>query len=79
YPNPFNGTTKFRYALSNKSKITIRLFNVLGETVATLLDSEMVPGAYFLTVNAASLPSGIYFYQLRAGDFTQTKKMILLR
>jgi hypothetical protein len=79
YPNPFNGTTKFRYALSNKSKITIRLVNVLGETVATLLDTEMVPGAYFLTVNAASLPSGIYFYQLRAGDFVQTKKMVLLR
>lgn len=79
YPNPFNGTTKFRYALSNKSKITVRLFNVLGETVATLLDSEIVPGAYFLTVDAANLPSGIYFYQLRAGDFVQTKKMILLR
>ena len=79
YPNPFNGTTKFRYALSNKSKITIRLFNVLGESVATLLDSEVVPGAYSLSVDAASLPSGIYFYQMRAGDFVQTKKMILLR
>lgn len=79
YPNPFNGTTKFIYSLSNKSKINVQLFNVLGETVATLLDSEIEPGTYFLTVDSARLSSGIYFYQMKAGDFVQTKKMILLR
>lgn len=79
YPNPFNGTTKFYYALTIKTRITIQLYNILGERVKTLLDSEKEPGAYFLTVDAASLPSGIYFYQLRAGDFVETKKMVLLR
>jgi len=79
YPNPFNGTTKFNYTLTIKTRITIQLYNVLGEKVKTLLDSEKEPGAYFLTVDAASLPSGIYFYQLRAGEFVQTKKMVLIR
>lgn len=79
YPNPFNGTTTLSYSLSIKTKITIHLFNVLGEKVKTLLDSEKEPGAYFINVDAANLPSGIYFYQLRAGEFVETKKMVLLR
>jgi hypothetical protein len=57
----------------------LKLFNLLGEEVATLVNEEKVAGYYTVEFNAASLPSGIYFYQLRARDFIQTKKMILLK
>jgi CubicO group peptidase (beta-lactamase class C family) len=79
YPNPFNPTTTIGYGLQNKSNVKITVLNAIGEEVAVMLNEEREAGFYQVEFNAASLPSGVYFYQLKAGDFIQSKKMILLR
>lgn len=79
YPNPFNPSTIIRYSIPQTSKVMIKIYDILGNEVATLMDEEKSVGTYELTWNAASLPSGIYFYQLRAGDYVETKKMVLIR
>ncbi|MEJ2617741.1 MAG: T9SS type A sorting domain-containing protein [Ignavibacteriaceae bacterium] len=79
YPNPFNPTTSVQYSIANRQLVTLKIFNVLGQEIETFVNEEKPAGTYELTWNAANLPSGVYFYQLRAGDFKQTKKMILLR
>ena len=77
YPNPFNPTTKIGFGIQNKSNVKITVLNVIGEEVAVILNEEREAGYYQVEFNAANLPSGVYFYQLRAGSFTDTKKMIL--
>ena len=79
YPNPFNPSTTFRYSIPQPSKVVIKVYDILGSEIAILMDEEKSTGTYELTWNAASLPSGVYFYQLKAGDFVGTKKMILLK
>ncbi|MDP3149042.1 MAG: T9SS type A sorting domain-containing protein [Ignavibacteria bacterium] len=89
YPNPFNPETKISWQLAAGSFVTLKIYDVLGNEVAVLVNEEQPAGTYQvnfktqLTTNSAfggkQLSSGIYFYQLRAGDFVQTKKMILLR
>ena len=79
YPNPFNPITTFRYSIPTQSKVVIKVYDILGNEIATIMDEEKSVGTYELTWNAASLPSGIYFYQLKAGDYSNTKKMILLK
>jgi hypothetical protein len=79
YPNPFNPTTTFRYSIPTQSKVVIKVYDILGNEVATLMDEEKSVGTYELTWNAENLPSGIYFYQLNAGSFIETKKMLLLK
>jgi photosystem II stability/assembly factor-like uncharacterized protein len=79
YPNPFNPSTTLRYVIPQGSKVVIKVFDVLGNEIATLMDEEKSVGTYELTWNAANLPSGIYFYQLRSENFIETKKMILLK
>ena len=79
YPNPFNPSTTFRYSIPTQSKVVIKVYDILGNEIAKLMDEEKSVGTYELTWDAASLPSGVYFYQLQAGDFIKTKKMILLR
>ena len=79
YPNPFNPTTTISYGVPVKSHIALKVFNAQGKEVATLVNEEKPIGAYELTWNSANLPSGIYFYQLKAGNFIETKKMILLK
>ncbi len=86
YPNPFNPSTVISYQLSASSNVVLKIFDVLGNEIATLIDNEFKEAGYHnyqLFPDASGfnyqLPSGIYFYQLRAGDFVQTKKMILLR
>jgi ribosomal protein L31 len=79
YPNPFNPTTNFRYSIPQTSKVVIKVFDVLGNEITTLMDEEKSIGTYELVWYAKNLPSGVYFYQLRAGSFIETKKMILLR
>jgi photosystem II stability/assembly factor-like uncharacterized protein len=79
YPNPFNPTTTFRYSIPQTSKVVIKVFDILGNEIATLIDEEKSVGTYELTWDAEGLPSGVYFYQLKAGSFLETKKMILLR
>jgi predicted GH43/DUF377 family glycosyl hydrolase len=79
YPNPFNPTTKIRYQVPATGLVSLRVFNLLGEVVVTLVNEEKPVGTYELTWNTENLSSGVYFYRLQAGSFVETKKMILLR
>jgi len=79
YPNPFNPTTTIRFSIQNKSNVKITILNAIGEEVAVVLNEEKEAGFHQVEFNAANLPSGVYFYQLRAGSFVQTKKMILMK
>ena len=79
YPNPFNPTTKISWQSPEGSWQTLKIYDVLGNEVATLVDEYKPAGTYEIEWNASELPSGIYFYKLQAGNFVETKKMILLR
>ena len=79
YPNPFNPTTEIRYQTSEASHVTMKIFDVLGREVATLVNEQKPAGNYSATFNAEGLASGIYFYRLEAGSFTQGKKMVLMK
>lgn len=79
YPNPFNPSTKIKYSAPQASNVVIKVFDILGNEIATLMDEEKSVGNYELTWNAENLPSGVYFYQIKAGTFIQTKKMLLLK
>ncbi len=79
YPNPFNPETVINYHLPVNSYITLKIFNVLGEEVATLLSQYQPAGKYTVNWNASSLNNGVYFYRLIAGPFVQTKKLILIK
>jgi hypothetical protein len=79
YPNPFNPSTTIQYSLPELGKVKLTIFNTLGEEIKTLVNEEKSAGNYEVEFNSENIPSGIYFYQLKAGDFIQTKKMILLK
>ena len=79
FPNPFNPSTKIRFRIADYGWVTLKVFDVLGREVATLVNEEMSPGRYERTFNARGLASGVYLYQLRAGSFTDIKNLILLR
>ncbi len=79
YPNPFNSTTRIRYALPQETKVRLEVFNILGQRVATLVNRVQKPGYYNILWDVTSLSSGIYFYRLEAGEFTRTRELILLR
>ena len=79
YPNPFNPSTNIKYSLKAKSYVELKVINLLGEEVKTLVSEEQQAGSYTINFDASSLASGIYFYTLKAGDFVSTKKMILLK
>ena len=79
YPNPFNPTTKITYTISKPSNTTLKIFDVLGNEVLTLVNGEKQTGKYEVEFNASNFSSGVYFYQLQSGGMIQTKKMILLK
>jgi len=79
YPNPFNPSTKITYSIPRQSKATLKVFNVFGSEVATLVNKEQPRGNYEVEFDGTNLSSGIYFYRLSAGDFIETRKMILLK
>ena len=79
YPNPFNPETSIRFSIPQESFVTVKVFNTLGEEVITLVNEEKTAGVYNVSFNAKSLTSGIYFYTIKANDFTSTKKMILMK
>jgi hypothetical protein len=79
YPNPFNPATTISYSIKEKGMVTLKVFDILGKEVATLLNEEQTAGSYKIEFNASSIASGIYFYSLKAGNFIATKKMVLLR
>lgn len=79
YPNPFNPSTKIMYRIVNESKVVITVYDILGKEVETLVNEIKEPGTYELELNAHRLASGTYIYRLVAGDYVESKKMILLR
>ncbi len=79
YPNPFNPTTNFELQIAKLGLVTLKVCDVLGREVATLVNEELKPGAYKTTWDASGMPSGVYFYRMRASDFVETKKLVLLR
>jgi N-acetylneuraminic acid mutarotase len=79
YPNPFNPSTKISYSIPELSFITLRVYDVLGNEIATLVNEEKTTGSYEVDFVATDLPSGVYFYQLKAGSFVETKKMVLMK
>ena len=78
YPNPFNPQTTINFQLANESRVLLNVYNALGQKVATLLDDQKAAGNYSIPFNAQGLPSGVYFYELQAGEYSAVKKMVLL-
>jgi photosystem II stability/assembly factor-like uncharacterized protein len=79
FPNPFNPSTVIKYSIPEERLMILKVFNAIGEEVVSLVNEVKQPGVYEIEFNASYLSSGIYFYKLRAGDFVETKKMILLK
>jgi hypothetical protein len=79
YPNPFNPTTTIEFSLPHSGYVSLRIFNILGEEVATLLSASLLSGFHQVVWNASELASGVYWYKLKAGDYFETRKMILLK
>ncbi len=79
YPNPFNPSTTIKYELPNNGFVSLKVYNILGREVASLINKNQNAGAYTINFNASNLASGIYYYRIHAGNYTQTKKMILLK
>ncbi len=79
YPNPFNPSTTIKFSIPEKNMVTLKIFNVLGQEVKSLVNREYSAGSYEVNFDASQLSSGIYFYSISAGDFHSTKKMILMK
>ncbi len=86
YPNPFNPSTTIKYSIptvetlrATSPHVTLKIYDILGREVTTLINKEQKSGSYEVLFNASNLSSGLYFYRLTTSGFTQTKKMILLR
>jgi hypothetical protein len=79
YPNPFNPTTTIRFSLPKSGVVSLKVYNILGKEVATLVNGNLNPGTYNINWDANGYASGVYFYRLQTGNFVETKKMILLK
>lgn len=79
YPNPFNPTTNIEYKLLSNEFVTLKIYDVLGKEIKSLVNDEKKAGTYKVTLDTSNLTSGVYFYILKAGDFTETKKMMFLK
>mgnify|MGYP002626210793 FL=1 len=79
YPNPFNPSTKIKFAIPNSSFVKLAVYDMLGREAAVLVNENLNAGSYEYTFDGADLSSGMYFYTLRSGEFTQTKKMNLIK
>jgi hypothetical protein len=79
FPNPFNPTTRIKYQIPELSLVSIKVFDVLGNEIATLVNEERPTGSYEVEFNGSGLPSGVYFYKLQTDSFIEIKKMLLLK
>ncbi len=79
YPNPFNPSTTVSFVIGNSSFVSLKVFDILGREVAILLDGRMEAGEHSVRWDAASYPSGVYYYRMTAGKYSETEKMVLVR
>ncbi len=79
YPNPFNPVTKIRFVMGDVGYVSLKVYDLLGREVATLVNEKLGPGSYTRQWDPSGMASGVYYYRLRAGEYVQTKKLILLR
>lgn len=79
YPNPFNPSTLIKFAVPERSKVLIKIYNITGEEIETLVNEEKDRGWYEIKFNKAGLSSGIYIYRMQAGSYVSTKKMMLVK
>jgi len=79
YPNPFNPSTTIKYSIKEKSNVELKIFDLLGSEIASLVNEEKAPGNYDVSFDASSLSSGVYLYTIKAGSFVQTRKMLLMK
>ena len=79
YPNPFNPVTMIRYQIPTAETVSLKVYDVLGKEVATLVSGRQEAGSYAVPFNASGLSSGMYFYRLQAGSFVETRKMMLVK
>ena len=79
YPNPFNPSSTIQFQIPNSSFVNLKVYDVLGNEVATILNEAKLAGSHTVEFDASQLSSGIYYYQLKTGDFVQTKKMTLIK
>ena len=79
YPNPYNPSTTISYSIPAPSLVSLKIFNILGQEITTLVNEEKSAGNYEVNFNASNLPSGVYIYKMKAGEYVQTRKMILLK
>jgi hypothetical protein len=79
YPNPFNPTTRFEYSVPKSTHVSLKVFNALGQEVATIFDGEQLAGKYIATFDGKGLPSGVYYYRLQADGVSLTQKLVLMK
>lgn len=79
YPNPFNPNTKIQFSVNKSEFISLKVFDLLGNEIAILVNEELTPGVYQYNFDASNLSSGVYYYKLQSGNYSETKKMILMR
>jgi hypothetical protein len=79
YPNPFNPVTNLEFGISDLGFVTLKIYDMLGKEIAILINEELEPGTYKTQFDGTNYTSGIYFYKLTAGNFTETKKMNLIK
>jgi hypothetical protein len=79
YPNPFNPSTTIKFNLPKTSEVTLKIYNILGKEVVTLVSDRLSTGSYAYEWDASNLASSVYLYRLEAGDFVETRKMVLMR
>ena len=79
YPNPFNPSTTIRYGLPSRGPVMLTIFTSLGQQVAVLQDGEKDAGFHEVSFDGSNLPSGVYFYRMQAGAYTETKRLLLLK
>jgi flagellar hook assembly protein FlgD len=77
YPNPFNPSTAIEYTIEGKNYVTLKVYDMLGKEVVTLVSAEQEPGSYIVTWDARNYGSGTYFYRLTSGNFVETRRMVL--
>ncbi len=79
YPNPFNPATTISFTLPSRSLVSLKIFDIVGREVSTIVSGELQAGSYTRQWNAAAFSSGVYFYRLQAGTYSETKKLLLLK